>query len=134
MDLMPRTRWLDEFVMAMSRRFHAGTAAEIQRYAQAVWIYRRHEVPAEAVELQRMPMSDVQFWPALEGIDAWLEAKAGIIAALEPDLPWDDCQQGAYAEYLADKTAMDANPAGAIEKLYAGSGFSAADARSDRWR
>lgn len=134
MDLMPRNRWLDEFVMAMSKRFHAGTAAEIQRYAEAVWIYRRHEAPAEALEQQRMPMSDVQFWPALAGIDAWLEAKAGMIAALDPDRPWDECQQDAYAEYLADKAAMDAHPAGAIEKLYAASGFSAADARSDSLR
>jgi hypothetical protein len=118
MELMPRTRWIDEFVMLMSKRFSAESADALTRYASDVWVYRRHQAPVEAVEHQRMPMSDVQFWPARKGTDAWLEAQAGIYMVIDPRNAWDDCQEAAQIAYLEQQSLVDADPIAAIELIY----------------
>lgn len=118
MDLMPRSRWIDEFVMQMSKRFSADSAEALTRYAADVWIYRRQQIPADAVEHQRMPMSQVKFWPALTGVDAWLEAQAGMYMAIEPMNAWDDCQEAAHIAYVEQRHLIDADPVAAIEQIY----------------
>ena len=118
MNLKPRSPWIDEFVMEMSKRFSAESADALTRYAADVWIYRRHQRPAEAVEHQCMPMSQVQFWPALQGVDAWLEAQASVYMAIDPRNAWDDCQEAAHIAYLEDRDTIGADPVAAIERIY----------------
>lgn len=118
MPLLPRRRWIDEFVMEMSKRFSADSADALNRYATDVWVYRRHQPPLDAVEHQRMPMSEVQFWPARTGVYAWFEARAGVYMAIDPRNAWDDCQEAAHIAYLEDRDAIDADPIAAIERIY----------------
>lgn len=118
MDLMPRSRWIDQFVMQMSKRFSANSAEALRRYAADVWVYRRQQDPADAVEHQRMPMSEVKFWPALKGVDAWLEAQAGVYMAIEPMNAWDDCQEAAHITYIEQQHVIDADPLAAIEQIF----------------
>lgn len=107
--------------MAMSKQFSADSADELVRYAEDVWVYRRHQSPAEALADQRMPMSEVRFWPARKGVDAWLEAQAGLFMAADSRNAWDDCQEAAYIAYVEQQGFIDADPLAAIEQIYASS-------------
>jgi hypothetical protein len=104
--------------MAMSKRFSADSADALARYAADVWVYRRHQAPSEAVEHQHMPMSEIQFWPARKGVDAWFEAQAGVYMAADQRNAWDDCQEAAHIPYIEDRDRIDADPIAAIERIY----------------